>query len=118
MTPGDITDAVMAHSLTHQQGISVYSALYGQQAGAPPLALPCEECGQVTPLAAMVSYKLWVALPGHPAVAGFDEHDQHFCCSHDCARAQLIACFDSHLRPEAERRCLAAAQSAAGRVTA
>ena len=115
MTPDDIGAAVQAGSLTHQQGIAVYSTLYGQQANAPALTLPCEECGRLTQLAVMVSYKLWVAMPGHPAVAGYDEHDQHFCCSHDCARAQLITCFDAHLRPEAERRCLTAAQAQAQR---
>ena len=111
MTPDDLTAAVVARSLTHQQAISVYSALYGRDANAAPLSLPCEQCGAVTPLSHMVSYKLWVAMPGHPAVAGFDGHDQHFCCSHDCAAAQLLACFSQHLRPEAERR-VAQAQAA------
>ena len=111
MTPDDLTAAVQARSLTHQQAISVYSALYGrtaQGADAAPLSLPCEQCGTVTPLSHMVSYKLWVAMPGHPAVAGFDEHDQQFCCSQDCAEKQVANCLAFHLRPEAERRVAAA----------
>lgn len=115
MTPEDITAAVQTGSLTHEQAIGVYSALYGRTPDAPPLALPCEQCGAVTPLSHIVSYKLWVAMPGHPAVAGFDEHAQHYCCSQDCARAQVIACLDTHLRPEAERRCAVAAQQTAQR---
>lgn len=104
MTPEEITALVQTGGLTHQQAIHVHSALYGANPDAPVLHLPCEQCGRVTPLSHVVSYKLWVAMPGHPAVAGFDGHDQHFCCSHDCAEAQVAACLRGHLRPEAERR--------------
>ena len=117
MTPDDICTAVQAGALSHQQAITVYSALYGRQANAPALSLPCETCGHVTPLSHIVSYKLWVAMPGHPSVAGYDEHEQHYCCSQDCARAALVACFDTHLRPDAERRCLAAAQAGEGAIS-
>ena len=113
MSPDQLTLAIQSGSMTHQQAIQVYSALYGQRPDAPALSLPCEQCGAVKPLAEIVSYKLWVAMPGHGAVAGFDEHDQHFCCSHDCARAALLACFDGHLRPEAERRVQAAQEAQA-----
>ena len=111
MTPDELTTLVQAGGLTHQQAIHFYAALYGHSPDAPALALPCEQCGRLTQLAVMVSYKVWVAMPGHPAVAGFDEHDQHFCCSHDCAEKSVANCIAFHLRPEAERRCAAAAES-------
>ena len=114
MSPEQITTLVQTGGLSHQQAIHIYAALYGRAPDAPVLVLPCEQCGALTPLSHVVSYKLWVAMPGHPAIAGFDEHDQHFCCSHDCARAQIVACFDGHLRPEAERRVAQAQTQAQG----
>lgn len=103
-----ITTAVQSGQFTHQQAIHLYAALTQGQVNPPALQLPCEECGTVMPLSHIVSYKVWVAMPGHPAVAGFDEHDQHFCCSHDCAEKSIANCVAGHLRPEAERRCEAA----------
>ncbi len=111
MTPDDLTAFVLSGRLTHRQAIAVYSALYGAQGAqpeAPALTLPCEHCGTLTPLSHMVSYKLWTPMAGHPAVAGYDEHDQHLACSQDCAEQLVANCLAFHLRPEAERRVRAA----------
>ena len=108
MTPDEITALVQAGALTHRQAIDIHSAFYGRQPNPPALTLPCEECGTLTPLSHMVSYKLWVPMPGHPGVLGYDEHDQHLCCSQDCAEKQVANCLAFHLRPEAERRVRAA----------
>ena len=108
MTPDEITALVQAGALSHRQAIDVHRAFYAAQPNPPTLTLPCEECGALTPLTHMVSYKLWTPMPGHPAVAGYDEHDQHLCCSQDCAEKQVANCLAFHLRPEAERRVRAA----------
>ena len=108
LTPDEITALVQAGALSHRQAIAVHSALYSGQPNPPTLTLPCEECGTLTPLSHMVSYKIWTPMPGHPAVGGYDEHGQHYCCSQDCAEKQVANCLAFHLRPEAERRVRAA----------
>ena len=108
LTPQEITALVQAGALSHRQAIAVHSALYSGQPNPPTLTLPCEECGTLTPLSHMVSYKIWTPMPGHPAVGGYDEHGQHYCCSQDCAEKQVANCLAFHLRPEAERRVRAA----------
>lgn len=106
LSPDELTQAIQAGRLTHQQAIHIYAELYGRQADAPELQLPCEACGQLTGLGDAISYKVWMAKPG-TGVAGFDEHDQHFGCSHDCAEKLAHACITQHFRPEAERRVAA-----------
>lgn len=104
ITPQALTEMVQRKQLSHTKAIHLYSAFYGGDADSHALMLPCETCGTLVPFAEMVAYKVWVPMPGDPDVPGFDEHDQHFCCSHDCAQQAVHDCIGNHLRPMAEQR--------------
>lgn len=114
--PSDLTAAVQAGDLTPRQAYFIFAQLWGQTRDASDLVIPCEQCGALTPWPALVSYKLWLPHPGHPALAGFELHvtetcnGQHYCCSAACAEAAVIQCLREHHEPERLRRVALAEQ--------
>ena len=65
-------------------------------------------CGVEKPEDEMLSYRLYVALPGAARVGSFQCDEEHYACSPEHGRALLIRCFDEHVEPARQAKVMAA----------
>lgn len=73
------------------------AAALRQDPSAIPVKCEAPGCATVKPLGQMFSLLIWYPMPGPGKAPYMCAHEQHYGCSHEHARAAVLACLDSHI---------------------